>query len=94
MDTCGNEEFNKALTKTNQVETRIEKEFFPRMEGLIFVFEFLKRLVLDIKRGIVTMRLKNSTGESLIEEEKRSKKHFNKNKRQKLRRIFVATSYV
>uniref|UniRef100_A0A914LRP5 Large subunit GTPase 1 homolog n=2 Tax=Meloidogyne incognita TaxID=6306 RepID=A0A914LRP5_MELIC len=80
LDTCGNEEFNKALTKTNQVETRIEKEFFPRME--------------DIKRGVLTMRLKNSIGEGLIEEEKGSKKHFNKNKRQKLRRIFVATSYV
>jgi len=40
------------------------------------------------------MRLKNSIGEGLIEEEKGSKKHFNKNKRQKLRRIFVATSYV
>jgi len=44
LDTCGNEEFNKTLTKTNQVETRIEKEFFPRMEGLIFVFEFLKKI--------------------------------------------------
>uniref|UniRef100_A0A1I8B039 Large subunit GTPase 1 homolog n=1 Tax=Meloidogyne hapla TaxID=6305 RepID=A0A1I8B039_MELHA len=45
----------------------------------------------DVKKGVATMRLK---GESLIGEEKRTKKHFNKNKRQKLRRIFVSTSYV
>jgi hypothetical protein len=88
-----NEECDKiSKTKKGQIVTHIDKEFFPLVEGKKALFKILIIKVLDVKTGVASMNLKNNEG--CVVEGKRNKKHFNKNKREKLRRIFVSTSYV